>query len=62
MMKKIRLKNPIEYRGFIIKEEGDFLVLYDRFGNYVKRKSNLGRGTVTDLKYLADKYIAKGAI
>lgn len=61
-MKKVRLKNPIEYRGFVIKEEGDFLVLYDRFGNYVKRKWNFGHGTITDLKYLADKYIAKGVI
>jgi len=61
-MKKVRLKNPIEYRGFVIKEEGDYLVLYDRFGNYVKRNWNFGHGNITDLKHLADKYIAEGAI
>lgn len=56
-MKPIRLLNPVEYRSYLIKQEGDWLILYDKHENKVKRIPNMNHGSLTSLKHLADAYI-----
>lgn len=50
------------YRGFIIKREGDFVALYDKYGNFCKKDPIIGKVKTTNLKHLADKYLAEGTI
>lgn len=57
-----KLNAPIEYRTFVIKQENDWLVLYDKYGNFYKKNLNYNHGSLTDLKHLADKYISEGTI
>lgn len=51
------------YRGFIIKREGDFIALYDKYGNFCKKDPIIGgKAKTTNLKHLADKYLAEGTV
>ena len=50
------------YRRFIIKCEGNFIVLYDKDDNFCKKDPIIGKTKTTNLKHLADKYLAEGTV
>ena len=49
-----------EYKGFVIKQEKDWTVLYDSRGNYLKRTpsntKHISHTTLSEMKLLIDKY------
>lgn len=49
-----------EYKGFLIKQEKDWTVLYDSRGNYLKRTpsntKHISHTTLSEMKLLIDKY------
>lgn len=48
-----------EYKGYILKKEDDYLAVYDKNNNFLKRKFMYGRGTRTSLKKYIDEIIKK---
>lgn len=49
-----------EYRGYILKRENDYLVIYDQYNNLLKKQILFNKGTKTDCKHYIDKIIKKG--
>ena len=55
----VTLRKPVEYLGYIIKQEKEYLVLYDSGDNQLAKVRNFNHGAYTEIKRLAEYYNRK---
>lgn len=56
-MKKVKLKENLIYRDFIISINNEYLTIGDKNGFLCKKIQNLNHGGLTDCKYYIDRFI-----